>query len=52
MFDLKLTNATLPDGRTIKVTVLESDRGHTRLGFEAPVDVRIHREELLKETGS
>jgi len=33
----------------IKVTVLGIDRGHVKLGFEAPDDVNIVREELLKE---
>jgi len=33
----------------IKVTVLGMFRGQVRLGFEAPDDVNIVREELLKE---
>lgn len=37
----------LPDGRTIAVTLVENDRGKARLGFEAPPDVQILREELL-----
>ena len=31
----------------IKVTVLGVDRGHVKLGFEAPDDVNIVREEIL-----
>ena len=31
----------------IKITVLGVDRGHVKLGFEAPEDVNIVREELL-----
>ena len=34
----------------IKIKVLGIDpRGQVRLGFEAPIDVEILREELLKE---
>ncbi len=33
----------------IKITVLGVCRGQVRLGFEAPIDVEILREELLKE---
>lgn len=33
----------------IKVTVLGVDRGHVKLGFEAPSDVHIVREELLEK---
>jgi len=32
----------------IKVTVLGVDRGYVKLGFEAPDDVEIMREELLE----
>jgi len=32
----------------IKVTVLGVDRGYVTLGFEAPDDVEIMREELLE----
>jgi len=31
----------------IKITVLGIDRGYVKLGFEAPKDVEIMREELL-----
>ena len=33
----------------IKVTVLGVDRGHVKLGFEAPEEVVIVREELLEK---
>ena len=33
----------------IKVTVLGVDRGYVKLGFEAPDDVEIMREELLEK---
>ena len=33
----------------IKITVLGVDRGHVKLGFEAPDDVVIVREELLEK---
>jgi carbon storage regulator len=38
---------TLPDGRAFRVVVTLLDRGKVRLGFEAPRDVLIHRDELL-----
>ena len=31
----------------IKITILGIDRGYVKLGFEAPEDVNIVREELL-----
>ena len=34
-------------GEDIVITVLDIDRGKIRLGFEAPRDVPIWREELL-----
>jgi len=33
----------------IKVVVVESDRGKVRLGFNAPKDVPIFREEIFHE---
>jgi len=33
----------------IKITVLGVDRGHVKLGFEAPEEVYIVREELLEK---
>ena len=42
-----------PDGSTIWLVVREIDRSRVRLGFDAPPDVLIDREELLakKEAG-
>jgi carbon storage regulator len=37
----------LPEGQQIIVTVTEIDRGKVRLGFTAPDDIPIYREELL-----
>lgn len=37
----------LPDGETLVVCVTETDRGHVRLGFDAPKSLRIYREELI-----
>lgn len=36
-------------GENICVTVVDIDRGKIRLGIEAPMDVPIFREELLKQ---
>ena len=36
-------------GNSIRVTVIESSPGQVRLGFEAPADVSIYREELYRE---
>lgn len=36
-----------PDGTAVWVTLIEIDRGRIRLGFDAPPDVKIYREELL-----
>ena len=33
----------------IKVTVLGVDRGHVKLGFEAPDEIKIVRKELLTD---
>jgi len=35
-----------PDGTRIVVTVLDLERGKARLGFEAPRDVFVDREEI------
>jgi carbon storage regulator CsrA len=37
--------------RTIKVTVLGIKKGHVRLGFEADVDVPVHRLEVWERIG-
>lgn len=36
-------------GHEIVVTVLSIERDHVRLGFQAPRDVEVHREEVYKE---
>lgn len=40
----------LLDGRMIQVTIVEVCKGKARLGFTAPTDVKIMRNELLEET--
>ena len=43
---------TLPDGREIWVSVVfVKSNGSVRLGFDAPPDVDIKREELLARSG-
>ena len=38
---------TMPDGRRIAVMLIEiKGTNRARLGFDAPQDVRIHREEI------
>ena len=39
-------------GGNIIVTVVDIDRDKIRLGIEAPLDVKIYREELLKPSPS
>lgn len=36
----------LPDGRRIEVVVIELDRGRVKLGFAAPLNIRITRPEI------
>ena len=36
-------------GSEIRITVVKTDRGAVRLGIEAPADVAILREELLRD---
>ena len=41
----------VPDGRGIRqvtVTLVGFEKGMAKLGFEAPTDVRIYREEVLE----
>lgn len=38
---------TTPSGETIRVCVVDVDRGKVRLGFDAAKDVAIMRDELL-----
>jgi len=39
--------ALLPDGRRIRVVLVDMDRGKVRLGFDGPPDVKFFRDELL-----
>jgi len=36
-------------GNSIKITVVELSAGNVRLGFEAPPEVSIYREEIYNE---
>jgi carbon storage regulator len=36
-------------GNTVRVTVVERSPGAVRLGFEAPPEVSIYREEIYRE---
>ena len=45
----KKVRLTLSDGRIIMVTVVAIRGDETRLGFEAPPDVSILREELAQK---
>jgi carbon storage regulator len=36
-------------GNSVRVTVLESSAGSVRLGFRAPSDVSIYRDEIFNE---
>ncbi len=36
-------------GNSIKITVIELSHGAVRLGFEAPPEVSIYREEIYEE---
>lgn len=38
----------LPDGREVEVKYLEIKQGKVRLGFTAPVDIKIHRSEVME----
>lgn len=37
---------TMPDGRLVRVLLVDVDRGKVRLGFDAPPDVLVDREEV------
>jgi len=37
-----------PDGTQIKVMILETKNGHAKIGVDAPSDIEILRDELLK----
>ena len=36
-------------GNTVRVTIVDLSPGVVRLGFEAPAEVSIHREEVYRE---
>ena len=36
-------------GNSIRITVIDSSSGSVRLGFEAPADMSIYREEIYRE---
>ena len=40
---------TIVVGNSIRITVVELSSGSVRLGFEAPAEVSIYREELYRE---
>jgi carbon storage regulator len=40
---------TVVIGESVRVTVIEISPGVVRLGFEAPPEVSIHREEVYRE---
>ena len=35
-----------PHGEVITMTLIEAGHGRARLGFDAPIDVSVHREEI------
>ena len=42
-------NETVIIGDNIRITVVAIDRNQIRLGFEAPKEVKIYREEVIKK---
>ena len=42
----------MPDGRACWIEVVQVSRGAVRLGFTAPHDVKILREEVLRENAA
>jgi carbon storage regulator len=45
------TDETILVGDNIKLTVLGIDGDKVKLGIEAPISMRILREELIRQTG-
>jgi carbon storage regulator len=45
------TDETIIVGETIRVTVLGIEGDKVKLGVEAPISMRILREELIRQTG-
>lgn len=42
------TYVYLPDGRRVTVCIVNVDRNKVRLGFDAPRDIRIERDDVKK----
>jgi carbon storage regulator len=43
------TGESVVIGNSIRIVVIESSSGGVRLGFEAPADVSIYRDEVYEE---
>lgn len=43
------TGESVVIGNSVRVVVIESSAGGVRLGFEAPADVSIYRDEVYEE---
>lgn len=43
---------TNPDGTKIKITVVDLRRGHVRLGFDAPPEIKINRADRKNQEDS
>jgi len=43
------TGETIVVGNSVRITIIESSSGAVRLGFEAPAEVSIYREEIYRE---
>lgn len=41
-------NESITIGDEVKITVLEIEKGHVRLGIDAPRHISIHREEVYE----
>jgi len=41
-------NESITIGDDVKITVLEIEKGHVRLGIDAPRHISIHREEVYE----
>lgn len=42
-------NESVVVGNSIRITILEASSGGVRLGFSAPTDISIYREEIYRE---
>ncbi len=45
------TNEVIVVGDDIRISVLDIDGDKVKIGVEAPISMRIFREELIKQTG-